>query len=763
MTSKKLFANLLKENSKRRLWPTALSIAGNFFAQIVFAILMMGRYKERLLDGRTVIEDVRADFYRNVAGVHSFPITFIIVVLAFLIALQGYYYLFDSRQTDLYYSLPVRRQRIFDAFNLVGILTFAIPFVICHIIVVIMGFARGYVELGTIPMLIGSAAIIILEYVFFYEVCVLAAVLTGHVVVAALGCAVFFLLGPIVATLKEIMMQIFFVSYMGSYRRVLYTMTPFRAVTDMTEAITGKNIKAVEFHLGAALVPFLIVLAITLGCYVLSRFLVDRRPAEAAGKSMAFEITKPVIKIVMMVVASIGGGLVMYYTSEFGNIIIFIFGMVCGALIVHFVIETIFEFDFKASFGHFGSFFAGALISAAILLICVFDIFGYESWQPMPGRVASVSIADDFAYRNMRCPYYRAQDNADLNDTNYPIDNTEFALANMSLTDIEAVEKLTRKGAINAVKEHKKARLWGARYYSGQVSYNDEDTLGCPVDMSVKWTLKSGREITRNYTVDLNDQELLDAFGMVYESEEYKLGKVPALSMSPSEVGEISCETVAGDYEKKVNEDIVEGLISAYREDIMNQTFEDITNEVPVLELNLVSEEFNYRYGDYNRYNIYIYPSFKKTNEYLAKNMMPTSWRDGEEIIKKATLGVQFWDEDDEYSHDEYLTISDKKEIANVLDNSFPDYAAYSCGNMKYEVGEDGISLSYDDLCYKEVTFTPDVEGDYEGFALLIMIREDDSLSQNIKDFCFPDSSDENETSAVRSGTVGWMKCVSNG
>jgi hypothetical protein len=48
MTSRRLFADLLKENRKRRLWPIALSVTGNFFAQIVFAFLVIGNYEYRL-------------------------------------------------------------------------------------------------------------------------------------------------------------------------------------------------------------------------------------------------------------------------------------------------------------------------------------------------------------------------------------------------------------------------------------------------------------------------------------------------------------------------------------------------------------------------------------------------------------------------------------------------------------------------------------------------------------------------------------------
>ena len=34
-----------------------------------------------------------------------------------------------------------------------------------------------------------------------------------------------------------------------------------------------------------------------------------------------------------------------------------------------------------------------------------FDIFGYESWQPMPSRVESVAIGESFVYAGIRVPY----------------------------------------------------------------------------------------------------------------------------------------------------------------------------------------------------------------------------------------------------------------------------------------------------------------------------------------------------------------------
>lgn len=767
MTSKRLFVNLLKENSKRRLWPIALSITGNFFAQIVFAVLKFGSYRERLQSQLTNMSDVRADFYREVAGMHNDLVLLIVIGLAFLVALQGYFYLFDSRQTDLYYSLPVRRQNVFDAFNLVGILTFVIPYIICHIITVIMGLSRGYVQARTLPLIVGSAIIVILEYILFYEVCVLAAVLTGHVVVAALGCVVFFAYGPIAVYLKELLMHTFFTSYYsGVYRKDVLKFSPYFLANDMVKLLGGTDRNAIAFNMGAAWGKVLLAVVVAALCYIVSRILVDRRAAEAAGKAMAFEITKPVIKIIMMVSAGIGSGITMFYISRDRSLGVFVFGMICGIVVAHFVIETIYEFDFKASFGHFGSMAAGAVITVLIFLVCVFDIFGYESWQPMPGKVESVAFADDLGYHYMTAPYYRTE-TVDDDDRYYfyTIDSEDFALNNMKLTDIESVEKLTRQGAINAVKSHKMALRDEEGFYEGYSIYSNGDDIEdrskpyYSTSFKVRWKMKSGREITRQYEVDLTDDELLEAYKNIFNNEEYKIGKLPILTMDPSEVSKLRCETLGGDFSEKIDEDMTSGLIDAYKEDVLKQTFEDAVGEIPNIEIALCGEYRHMVDAENEFYNFFVYPSFKKTSEYLAKRDIPTNWRDGEEKVAKITCGVQIWEEDEEYSHEEYWTSQDKDEIKSVLENTIPQDIFYSVRSLNSTMQE----LEWNGDYCRDVTLSFDVGADKETRSIGTILFCDDKLPQNVKDVCFPHIDDEENSSAVRSGNVGWMKCVSNG
>ena len=761
MTSKRLFANLIRENSKRRLWPIALSIAGNFFAQIVFAILMIGRYSERLESNLSNINDIRADYAYRVAGVGNVPVLIIVAGLAFVLALQGYYYLFDGRQTDLYYSLPVRRQKIFDAFNIVGILSFVIPYIICHLITVIVGLTRGYLAVQKLPLIVLSAVLIIVQFIVYYELFVLAAVLTGHVVVAALGCGVFVFLGPAVALLKASMMETFFSSYYEEVtgRVTLFKCSPFSVQIDIINAITRLNKNAADFHAGEVLIPLATALIVSAICFIISRVLIDRRPAEAAGKAMAFEITKPVIKVVIMVVAAIGGGIVMYYISDM-SLLTFVFGMVCGILAVHFVIETIYEFDFKASFSHFGSLGIGAAASAIILLSFVFDIFGFESWQPMPNRVESVAIADYITYSGMGCPYYRTTDMPDP-DRNafYSVSGTEFAMKNMKLTDLENVEKITRQGAINAVDVHKKALKIKGAFCSGydySTISDGTDSYRTMAGIYVKWNMKNGRTILRRYDIDLSNEEVVDAYKAIFNSQEYKLGKFPMLTMDASEITKLNCSTLEGTFEKNFDKDVLKEFVDAYSKDIMNQTFDDLIKETPVLEINGTREDAKYYY-DNDLYDFFIYPSFANTKAFLDKKGIPSDWRQGEDKVTKATVGMTVWDENDNYAHDEYWTTEDKKEIENALDNLMPDNLYYLCNfaNKAIEYSPDRSSK------LKDVSLSVNIKDTGETNTIGTVISFDDKLPTSLKEVCFPDSGEE--TSAVKTGTVGWMKCVSNG
>ncbi|WP_029321886.1 DUF6449 domain-containing protein [Butyrivibrio sp. AE3004] len=761
MTSRKLFVDLLKENSKRRLWPIALSVAANFFAQIVYAMLMFGHYKSRLENNATTITDIRIDFYNNTAGMGNVPVLLIVCAMAFILALQGYYYLFDSRQTDLYYSLPIKREKLFDVNNLCGILIFVVPYAVCHLITVILGLSRGYVTWDTILLFPASALVVICMFIMCYELCCLACVLTGHVVVATLGCAVFFFMGPVVKGVYEILMATFFSSYFSynSISGILLAYSPIKLMTDAIAAFHGDAANEIAFYTFDAAASMIKIFLLAIFSYLFARVLIVKRPAEAAGKSMAFYITKPVLKILVSVTGSLGTGILMYYVSNSRNLGMFVFGIVCGLVVIHIVIETIYEFDFKACFKNYATLITSAVISAAVFAIFVFDIFGYETWQPMPSKVESVAIGDSFVYSELIAPYSKIIDQSS-GYTYYggSSSGTEYALRNMKLTDFENVEKLTRKGAVNARQIHKE----GLKYHEFGPDYiyydnNNYDELEYPdyEFFTIQWNLKNGKKVRRKYRLNLKDEEIFTAFTNLYNSDEYKVGKFPVYGITKGEINALKGNTVKGDYGKTFSDDEMAEFLKAYSDDIKGQTYEDLEKENPTMMLYGCEEADVRDYYSYNKYNFYIFPSFVNTIAFMEKYNMPVTWWEEKENINYLKVEMEHWDEEqDENIHAEWSS-REKSEIDSVMDNVIP--------TELFNVSGAGFLSDYYEKGWKhvEVGFDTDRSSYSQDFYLI----NSEKLPEKLKNMCFLENGDN--ASAYRNesetGSLGWMKCVTNG
>ncbi len=184
MTSKNLFHDILKEDRKRRLWSLALSILANFFALPVFAALCMSIYDQRLIDSLTTLPEVREAFAATVASAGNIPVLLIAGGLALINGLNGMAYLHSRTKTDLYFGLPVKRETIFNAAFVNGILFFVIPYLIFMVITAVFGYARGYFLLGSLPQALFGILYVLIMYISMYALVVLSAIICGNTVVS---------------------------------------------------------------------------------------------------------------------------------------------------------------------------------------------------------------------------------------------------------------------------------------------------------------------------------------------------------------------------------------------------------------------------------------------------------------------------------------------------------------------------------------------------------------------------------------------------
>ena len=724
MTSKRLFANLCSENRKRRLWPAALSIAGNFFAQIVYAILMCGVYDRRLLSKLTIIGDVQNEYVTKIAGFANPCVLLIVCGLAFINALQGFSYLFDQRTSDLYGALPVKREKLFDAISLNGVILFVIPYIICHIFVMILGVSKGYLPVSRIPFCIGGALAIIICYCLVYVVCILASVMTGHVVVAALAVFVFMVAGPAIEYIIQCYMLKFMFSYYVSGNWPLNDyISPLWIIFKIANETTYNMKSTIP---AAAVLPVVIAAVLAVVFYILCRYLIKKRPAEAAGKAISFKITKPFIKCIISVVVTLYFGLLFWEISE--SFLGFIFGIVCGLVITHAVIETIYEFDFKASFTHFDTLLISTGVVAIIVMIFLFDPFQYDTWIPRTDRVVTSAISTNYGTGNSYVPSWDGYGTRDVSG---------YQMKYMKLTDQNSLEPIAMAGA-RYTKAQRLKNIFDN--YAYEYSTGDDDNKSFR-SVNVRWDLKDGRSVYRRFSVDFSDKDIFSNFEKIFDSDEYKYGTFGLMNASADEFKSLNYSDLEGYHDLELKTEDREKLIEAYKKDILNQKLEQIKNEKPLIALNLTNPDLAREYSE-DRYGIVVYPSYKNLLKFMEDNCISTDWKSGLDSTYNVKVSVYA-----DMNNIEWET-SDKEEIKALLDGSMPDSLAYNTFNddndatnywMNVEAhSEYGISNIY--LRITDIKKMP------EGFRKAIEDYEKKYV----------------DGASIKTGNTGWVSLVSN-
>jgi hypothetical protein len=366
---------------------------------------------------------------------------------------------------------------------------------------------------------------------------------------------------------------------------------------------------------------------------------------EAAGSSMAFEKTKPVIKCIITVVVSLYAG--MFFKSIGEKFGMLIFGIICGLILSHAVIETIYEFDFKACLSHFGSLIASAVITGVIVILFVFDPLGYETWIPRADRVKTYAIEQNYVYNGLQYS----------DDSGNSVMSENYIFENMKLTNMEKIEPLLIAGVEYAKKYHNSYIFHRDAY---ETTLSSGELYGY---FDIMWEMNDGRKIYRSFRVDLNDPANKTCVKALFDDPDFKEGLFQILHITEDSFDTIKYYDIKGSHEVKIAKEDRVKLLEAVRSDIKQQSFEEITQADPSMLIG-IAQSSNY-YG-LELCNFYLYPSFTKTRKVLEDIDIPTDWIVDLEAIN--TLGIQCYDYDDN-AYERWDT-TDKEEMKAVLDNT---------------------------------------------------------------------------------------------
>ena len=186
MTSKNCFSKMIVRDLKERgVW---------LISSIILFLLIYPVQILMSLDAIASYMKGEEEFYSRITEQFSSLMSFgngimyvVIVIMAFLLAMSGFWYVYSGVKTDFYHSLPIKREKLFLERYVTGILIFIVPYFIS----LMLGYGAGIMkEAGTSGILSLCAKGFVTNVVLFlllYNLAVLGVLLTGNLFTGVLA------------------------------------------------------------------------------------------------------------------------------------------------------------------------------------------------------------------------------------------------------------------------------------------------------------------------------------------------------------------------------------------------------------------------------------------------------------------------------------------------------------------------------------------------------------------------------------------------
>lgn len=616
MTSKSLFFKYMKENTKQRIWSLALALLLCFFVFPVATALNISTIfrPENLnssgLPAELALAQAQQDFTREMLRVYSMKggaLAFMLTLAAVVLAASGFAYLHSKKKTDFYHSLPIRREMLYAVTCLNGFLYMAVAYIGFLTIAAVMIRAKG------VPFDWGSLYLASVEHLCFfalvYMTAILAMLLTGNLVVGLLGTGVLFSWGPVICMTISAYFSEYFTTFYGDDSFLL-------ALSERTSPVAWYVEACMSSQPGRMALGALIMAAVL---FVLGMLLYRRRPSEAAGHAMAFPITEPIIRFLIVVPSSLLLG-AMFHSMMYEDGWT-VFGLVCGLLLMSCIIEIIYHFDFRSLFAHKRQLLVSAVFVGVVFVIFRFDLFGYDRYLPATEKLASGGIYCDLLDPEATSQYHSTVEYTEgWYGVTFDAMPSSTLAGQMQISDdqgLELLHTIAAQGVHDAAEARDRFLRGHGRYYEveeGDTAFHN---------VTIAWHLRNGRTVYRSYLVNVSD--VRTALEAVYDLDAYKTAMYPVLSLTADDVAGINYkEEDECSHVKLSGADTKAALLEAYQEELKALSSETRTREMPIAEIQFKTNEnqaliqkLRDEGGNYTLFNHYyyypIYPSFTKT------------------------------------------------------------------------------------------------------------------------------------------------------
>ncbi|MBR2189002.1 MAG: hypothetical protein IJ860_06320, partial [Eubacterium sp.] len=511
--------------------------------------------------------------------------TGVLLAGAFVAALTGYAWLCSRQKVDFYHSLSLRRSQLYWIPFADGVLIVLVPYLVCALIAFFgIGSVHGVVTAETIHVLLRGFADNILLFLAAYALCVLAVVISGRVLIGGLLSVMFVVYGPLAVFIYSLLMPWAFETYLdrGQESAGLYS--------------SPAGIWLLHLDQGRIGVAGLLMLAVfAAGCTAAGLVCYRRRPSEAAGNAYVHPVLEAVIKVAVAIPSGMVFGLLFQSIGYSRPRFWFVCGAVAGVLAACALMEAVQSVDLKNILRRWRSSAVAVAGTVLILVLLLFDPFGYDSYLPKEQSIESVGIlsqewtlADQCGYTDYF--YYREPD------------RFMKLLEEMTTTDTAAVYPLLQEGVANA-------------------EAHENGTAASNAGISAVIQLKNGQKRYRSYNVSLST--LRETMQILTENRAYREQIYPVNHLTAEMFDHISAEDWitspdgAGSADQtqqdggmKLNENERKALVEALKIDLNGCSLGKLYPATPLGTLSLEQQSADGEY--YNSAecptHYYIYP-----------------------------------------------------------------------------------------------------------------------------------------------------------
>ncbi len=747
MTSKLSFLNLIKENLKHRLWSIAMSILAFFFMFPVFTIMFISSHAENLDVTQTKAAQMKyiIEFFTSYYNLDNTGLKVILTILVVIIAINGFSYLHSKDRVDFYHSLPIKRGSYFSTVYINGLIIILIPYFVFSLISALIAASYSGAS-GLIGTALSGFMLHSLLMLMAYSLTIVAVMLTGHMFISILGSLIFFFYLPMVIYLFDGLCNTYLDTYLDIEENISYMALHSSVIT--------YSLSKVDFNTNPINPTSIVITSLlwSIAFTALGYFLYNKRKSEAATHAMAFNIVKAPIKFLLVIPCALLAAMVFTDISYSFSLPWSLFGLICGLIISHCVIEIIYHFDFKKLFSKKIELLICGIISLAILISFRYDLFSYDSYIPKENDIVGIGITSDRIESNTENLYNKIELSDEYNSDYQNI----ITIQNYNKADYLKSMNYSDKQFIMSFARH----LVNTNQYDID---NEYDNYNDYANITVCYHLKNGKHVYRYYSSRIYT-DFAEELDRIHDSKEFKNASYPVLGMDSNSYVSINLYSYGNtdkfysrddSSDKKYSNQYVDKaslkssglkaeLIEAYKKELGSLSAETRKNENPIcnIRFNTEDEDIAALYAYKDNFNTPIletgyypvYPSFTKTIDILKKLGLETDYIYNIDNIKELT--IHYGDEETmetenvveydymgyehsyEYSEKEMSSprkeykVSDKEVIRSILNKAQPykhDFYYYN----DYFISDPSVSISfvmennsndevYYDMCFKK-------------------------------------------------------------